>query len=136
MDLKGAVAIVTGASGGIGAATVARLAAAGSGLALAARNPGRLDRVLQECAAAGAEAIAIPTDVTRSADVDALVRATVARFGRLDVLVNAAGTFATAPSSTRTRERLRSPDRREPEILFLTCRAVLPTSPPAPPVTS
>lgn len=126
MDLKGAVAIVTGASGGIGAATVARLSAAGARLALAARNPGRLDRVLQDCAAAGAEAIALPTDVTHSVDVEALVRATVSRFGRVDVLVNAAGVFATAPILDQDEGLFDRQIAANLKSLFLTCRAVLP----------
>ena len=126
MDLKGAMAIVTGASGGIGAATAARLAAAGSRLALAARNPGRLDRVLQDCAAAGAEAIALPTDVTCAADVNALVEAAVARFGRIDVLVNAAGIFATANVVDQDEGLFDRQIAVNLKSVFLACRAVLP----------
>ena len=126
MDLKGAVTIVTGASGGIGAATVARLAGAGARLALVARNPGRLDRVLQDAAAAGAEAIALPADVTHSADVQALLEATISRFGRVDVLVNAAGTFATANIADEDEESFDRQIAANLKSVFLTCRAVHP----------
>jgi NADP-dependent 3-hydroxy acid dehydrogenase YdfG len=126
MDLKSAVAIVTGASGGIGAATAAALAAAGARLVLAARNPGRLDRALQDIAAVGAEAIAVPTDVTRSADVHALLEATIHRFGHVDVLVNAAGAFATAPIVDQEEGVFDRQIAANLKSLFLTCRAVLP----------
>ena len=126
MDLKGAVAIVTGASGGIGAATAAALAVAGARLVLAARNPGHLDRAVQEIAAAGAEAIAVPTDVTRSADVHALLEATIHRFGQVDVLVNAAGTFATAPIVDQEEGVFDRQIAANLKSVFLTCRAVLP----------
>lgn len=126
MDLKGAVAIVTGASGGIGAATVARLAGAGTRLVLAARNPGRLDRVLRDAAAAGAEAMALPTDLAHAADVSALVERTIARFGRVDVLVNAAGVFATAGVADQDEGLFDRQIAANLKSVFLTCRAVLP----------
>jgi NAD(P)-dependent dehydrogenase (short-subunit alcohol dehydrogenase family) len=94
-DFAGKVAIVTGASSGIGRATAALLAERGATVALAARDAGRLEQLAAEIAEAGGEAFAVPTDVT---DADArarLIAAVVERAGRLDVLVNAAGVIAS-----------------------------------------
>lgn len=91
MDLKGAVCIVTGASSGIGEATALGLAARGAKVALAARRVERLDALKAKIEAAGGEAIAVATDVTDRASVEALVAATRAAFGPVDVLVNNAG---------------------------------------------
>jgi NAD(P)-dependent dehydrogenase (short-subunit alcohol dehydrogenase family) len=126
MDLKGAVAIVTGASGGIGSATVERLAAAGARLALAARDVARLDRVAREAAAAGAETIAIAADVTRADQVSGLVRATLARFRRIDALVNASGVFATSPIADLDEAEFDRQIAANLKSVFLTCKAVIP----------
>jgi NADP-dependent 3-hydroxy acid dehydrogenase YdfG len=89
--LEGQVAIVVGASSGMGRATALALAAEGAKVALAARRAAELDGLLAEITRAGGEAIARPGDVSRRADVDAVVQAAVQRYGRVDVLVNAAG---------------------------------------------
>lgn len=87
--LASSVAIVTGASSGIGEATARALAAEGAAVVLAARRADRLaalaDDLGPDCA------LAVPTDVTDRAACEALVATTVARFGRIDVLVNNAG---------------------------------------------
>ena len=95
------VAIVTGASRGIGAATARRLAADGFAVVLAARSAGDLDAVAAEVAEAGGVALAVPTDATVLGQLDALTAAAVARFGRVDVLVNNAGVLPTATRSER-----------------------------------
>ena len=91
IDLQGKAALVTGASRGIGAATVRRLCAAGASVVLFARSGADLDTVRLQIAATGGEALAIPGDVTSYADVTVAVTTAVDRFGRLDILVNNAG---------------------------------------------
>jgi NAD(P)-dependent dehydrogenase (short-subunit alcohol dehydrogenase family) len=101
-DLRGKVALVTGASRGVGAATAVALAEAGCDVACAARatraNPqrtqGTIDDTVAKVEEAGGRGLAIPTNLAVDEEVDAMVDATVDRFGRLDVLVNnAAITF-------------------------------------------
>jgi NAD(P)-dependent dehydrogenase (short-subunit alcohol dehydrogenase family) len=87
-SLDGKVAIVTGASRGIGAATARALAAAGASVALAARDVDALERLADEIAAAGGRAVAVRTDVAEPAAVEGLVERTVAEFGGLDIAFN------------------------------------------------
>jgi short-subunit dehydrogenase len=91
-DLHGRVAIVTGASAGIGAATAQALAARGAKLVLAARRADRLEQLASELAAAHAvETLAVPTDMSARREIEALVERTQERFGRIDILINNAG---------------------------------------------
>jgi NAD(P)-dependent dehydrogenase (short-subunit alcohol dehydrogenase family) len=102
VNLEGKVAIVTGASRGVGAATAVALAEAGAMVACAARAteanplrlPGTIDATVGRITDAGGEALAVPTNLAHEEDVERMVAATVEHFGRLDVLVNnAAITF-------------------------------------------
>jgi len=87
----GKVVILTGASQGIGRALALELAAQRPRLVLASRDADTLEAVAAQCRARGAEALAVPTDVTDEAACRALVEKAVARFGGVDVLVNNAG---------------------------------------------
>ena len=91
--LTGKVALITGANQGIGKGIARAFAAAGCRLALCARNAEKLAVTAAELQAAGAEVLALPTDVTDENAVDALVDATMQKFGRIDILVNNAGSF-------------------------------------------
>ena len=88
------VIIITGASSGIGRATAVRLARCGARLALAARSADRLASLAAEL---GEDAFAVPTDVTKSAEVSRLVEATIARFGRVDALFANSGIYIRGP---------------------------------------
>jgi len=87
MDIKGKVAIVTGASGGIGYATAKALSGKGAKLALAARSKDKLERLAKELP----EAIAVPADMTKPEEVKNMVKQAAANFGGIDILVNNAG---------------------------------------------
>jgi len=87
----GKAVLITGASEGIGRALALALAAQGAHLALNARNAARLEESARQCAARGAQVLALPGDVSRQADCTMLATRTVQRFGRLDALVNNAG---------------------------------------------
>jgi NADP-dependent 3-hydroxy acid dehydrogenase YdfG len=90
-SLAGTVALVTGASSGIGAATARRLAWEGAAVALVARRRDRLDQVVNDIAGLGGHAVAVAADITEPDRAYAAVQGTLERFGRLDVLVNNAG---------------------------------------------
>ncbi|MBX3462582.1 MAG: SDR family NAD(P)-dependent oxidoreductase [Planctomycetes bacterium] len=93
-------ALVTGASSGIGRAIAAALAAAGYAVVLAARGRDRLDVVADGLRAQGAEVLAATCDVRDAGAVEDLVRAAVARYGRLDVVVANAGVYARSPATS------------------------------------
>jgi NAD(P)-dependent dehydrogenase (short-subunit alcohol dehydrogenase family) len=90
-DIGGQVALVTGASRGIGHDLVLALAAAGARVVAAVRDPGDADAVVGEAVGAGGEAASVTLDLTDRASIERAVGETVERFGRLDILVNNAG---------------------------------------------
>jgi 3-oxoacyl-[acyl-carrier protein] reductase len=91
VDLSGQVALVTGASQGLGRAIAEALAAAGAAVALVARSADKLTAVAAGIQATGGRAAAFPCDVTQGEDIQRVVDAVVEQFGRLDILVNNAG---------------------------------------------
>ncbi len=90
------IALVTGAGSGIGRAAAIGLAGAGFTVVLVGRRPAPLEETAERCAGAGTEAVAVPTDITDEAAVDALFATVRERFGRLDLLFNNAGMSAPA----------------------------------------
>jgi NAD(P)-dependent dehydrogenase (short-subunit alcohol dehydrogenase family) len=89
--LEGKVAIVTGAGRGLGRSMALALAEAGARVALAARTEDELASTAREVAALGRESLALPTDVTRSEQVEGLIHETISTLGGLDILINNAG---------------------------------------------
>ena len=104
-ELKGRVAVVTGGNGGIGLGMARGLAGAGATVVVSGRNAEKSRRAVAELTALGAQAVAIEVDVADEAAVNALVRKTVERFGRLDVLVNNAGMNIRKPVARAARSR-------------------------------
>jgi len=96
-SLLNQVAVITGASSGIGRATALALAQEGARVALAARTASALHRVADEVRALDRDALVVPSDVTSRDDVDHLVAKTLERWGRLDILVANAGAYIRSP---------------------------------------
>ena len=90
-SLDGLVALVPGGGGGIGSALAVALAGAGANVVVGGRTRESLDTTVSQVEAAGGEGLAVVADATDEADADRLVRASVERFGRLDILINAVG---------------------------------------------
>jgi len=124
--LQGKVALVTGASSGIGEATALALARAGARVAIAARRRDRLDGVAGRIADIRAESLVLEADVARPEEAESIVSRTVERWGQLDILVNNAGLMLLSPI-----DRARVEDwRRMLDLnvlgLMVTTRAALP----------
>ena len=123
VSIAGKVMIVTGASSGIGRATARRFAAEGAKLVLVARSAEKLEALAKEL---GGDAIAVPADLTKAADVEAMVAKAEAHFGRIDILFANAGSYVTGDVATG------DPDEWDRVIgvnvngVFRTVRAVLP----------
>lgn len=100
--LKGKVAVVTGASRGIGEATAVTLAQAGASVVATARSADELARVVERIHRFGGEALAVDADLTREGDVERLKRAALEQFGRVDILINNAGVGKYGPLSSLT----------------------------------
>jgi NADP-dependent 3-hydroxy acid dehydrogenase YdfG len=97
VELAGTVAIVTGASSGIGEATARNLAGHGASVAVLARRRDRLETLVKAIEAAGGTALAVEADITDRAQAEQAVQTVVDRFGRLDILVNNAGLMLLGP---------------------------------------
>ena len=124
MRLRGRVALVTGAAGGIGGAVARRFAKEGAALCLADRAG--TDAVAAAVAELGGRSIQAGLDVTRRAEMDAAVAATLAAFGRLDILVNVAGVVSLGPAATLAEAEWDRVLDVNLKGTFLACQAVIP----------
>jgi NAD(P)-dependent dehydrogenase (short-subunit alcohol dehydrogenase family) len=105
--LDGKVAIVTGASSGLGVAFATGLADAGADIAICARRVERLEKTRESVEALGRRCLAVPADVANPDDCDRVVKETVAHFGKVDVLINNAGVGTAVPATRETAEEFR-----------------------------
>ena len=113
-ELSGKVAIVTGASKGIGAAIARRFAEAGAAVAVNyASDKAGADKVVEEIVRKGGKAVAIQADVAKSADVKRLFAETKAKLGAPSILVNNAGVFTFATARGGDRRGVPSPVRHQ-----------------------
>ena len=124
--MKGRVAVVTGGNGGIGLGMARGMAAAGAAIVVAGRNREKSAGAVKELESLGGGAVAIEVDVTDEASVDALVRNSVERWGRLDVLVNNAGINIRKPPQDLTLGEWRRVLDTNLTSAFLCSRAVYP----------
>ena len=104
MKLKGRVAIITGASRGIGKGIAKRYAEEGAKVVLASRNQDLISALEREIEGKGGEALAVQTDITKIDSVRKMVTGAIGRFGRLDILVNNAGITRVKPSEELSQE--------------------------------
>ena len=123
MSLAGRVALITGAGGGIGSAVARAFAANGADLSLADLKP--VVALAEEIRATGRRVLGTPTDVTQSAQVNALVDATLKQFGRIDVLVNVAGTISFGSAQALPESEWDRVIAINLKGTFLCCQAVL-----------
>src|SRR5207245_1452184 len=124
--LAGKVAIVTGASRGLGRAIAVALAGAGADIALAARSKEALEGTARLAASGGRRALVAPTDVSSYAEVDALVPRTIRALGRLHLVVNDSGVAKVAPLVEMTPEDWRFMLDVNLTGVFNGCRAAAP----------
>lgn len=127
MKLQGRVAVITGASSGVGYETARLLAREGAVVAAAARRRDKLEWLVGEIAGEGGRALAFPTDVTRPEQVSRLVEATYNLFGRIDILVNCAGVvLKVAPVEQFGDDEFRAIIETNLHGSFYAARAVIP----------
>jgi NAD(P)-dependent dehydrogenase (short-subunit alcohol dehydrogenase family) len=127
MDLQGQIAIVTGAGRGIGRATALELARLGADVVVAELDKAGAERTAGEVTALGRRALALPTDVTRRADLAAMVARTRSAFGRVDILVNNAGIYRAASTLQITEDHWDAVLTINAKAVFFASQAVLPT---------
>jgi meso-butanediol dehydrogenase / (S,S)-butanediol dehydrogenase / diacetyl reductase len=127
MELKGQVAIVTGAGRGIGRAVALELARQGADVVIAEKDQAGAKRTAEEVGALGRRSLAISTDVTSRADLRTMVDRAKAEFGRIDILVNNAGIYKAAATLDVTEEHWDAIMTINAKAVFFASQAVLPT---------
>lgn len=125
-DLSGKVAVVTGGNGGLGLGIAKGLGKAGAKVAVVGRKQDKLDRAAAELAAMDIEALAVQADVSKEDEVAHMVAATVARFGRIDILVNNAAISYGVRPEEMTLEVWNNFIAINLTSCFLCCKAVYP----------
>ena len=126
MELAGQIAIVTGAGRGIGRATALELARMGAEIVVAELDGAGAEKTAAEVQGLGRKALVVVTDVTRRADLAAMVERTRSTFGRIDVLVNNAGIYRAAATLDVTEEHWDAIMTINAKAVFFASQAVLP----------
>ena len=127
MELEGHVAIVTGAGRGIGRATALELGSMGADIVVAELDRAGAERTAAEVRKLGRRAIAVPTDVTKRADLASMVERARGELGRIDVLINNAGIYRAAATLDVTEEHWDAVLDINARAVFFASQAVLPT---------
>ena len=126
MELQGQVAIITGGGRGIGRATALELGRMGADIVVAELDRENAQRTASEVRALHRRALVVPTDVTSSTDLAAMVEQTRAEFGRIDILVNNAGIYRAAETLDVTEEHWDAIININAKAVFFATQAVLP----------
>jgi NAD(P)-dependent dehydrogenase (short-subunit alcohol dehydrogenase family) len=121
------VAIITGGGRGVGRATALAFAELGAKVCVTARSTDQVERVAAELRDVGAEALAVTADVGRKADVDRLFAATIDAFGRVDIMVNNAGSFPIGPISEFPEEEFDAAVNVDLKAAYLCSQSALTT---------
>lgn len=124
--LQGRIALITGASRGIGLAVARRVAAMGASVSLCARDAKRLEAAASDCRRSGSDAVAVTADLTRPADVAKLVETTEQSLGPVEILVNNAGTGYFGPVQNAGEADWDRVLNTNLKAVFLLSRAVAP----------
>jgi len=125
-QLAGKVALVTGGNRGIGKAIAARLAALGAAVAICGRDSHTLETAARELRAAGTPVYSQPADVTKSSDIDALIKETESALGAISILVNNAGMGLFGPVQEKTEQEWDTLMNTNLKSVFLVSRQVIP----------
>ncbi len=126
LDFHGRVALVTGASSGLGVAFAHALAEQGADVAILARRADRLEKVAEECRAFGMRCLPVSCDVSSEDSIKAAVARVKDEFGRVDILVNNAGVCEYAPLEEHTTEQWNKVIATDLSSVFLMTREVAP----------
>jgi NAD(P)-dependent dehydrogenase (short-subunit alcohol dehydrogenase family) len=126
LELEGKVVLVTGGSDGLGAALCRRLCAEGARVGLCGRDPERLEGAANRLRAAGGDVVAVPADVSQPGQVERFVEEVHRRWGRVDGLVNNAGSSHAEPFESVTDEDLERDLQLKLFAAIRGCRVVLP----------
>ena len=126
MLLENKIALVTGASSGIGRATAVLFAEQGAAVSLVGRDVAALESVAEKIEAAGGQSLVAPADVTDEGDCRRIVEDTVARFGGLDILVNAAGIIGTGTLESTSQQQWREMMAISVDAVFALMQLALP----------
>lgn len=123
-ELRGRVALVTGASKGLGKSMAMALGEAGADIVMVARGPVKLAEAEKEVADMGVRTLTVAADVTIPEDVDKMVSQALAKFGKIDILVNNVGTYVGKPIEESTTEDWFNLINTNLTSTYLCCRAV------------